>query len=471
MTGVKAKKIGIMDTTLRDAHQSLLATRMKIEHMLPICEKLDAVGFHSLEVWGGATFDSCMRFLDEDPWERLRTLRKHLKTPLSMLLRGQNVVGYKHYADDVLEAFIKNTVECGLDIFRIFDALNDIRNIQKAMEIVKREGAHVQATLCYTISPVHDENYYVSMSKKLQELGADSICIKDMAGLLAPYTAYNLVKRIKEEIDVPIQLHCHYTSGMASMTYLKAIEAGVDVVDCAISSMALQTSQPAAETLVAVLKDTQYDTGLDLSLLAEIAEYFREVRKEYAEFDAASKNVDVNVLQYQVPGGMISNFLSQLKEQNALDKLPEVLAEVPRVREDFGYPPLVTPSSQIVGGQAVLNVLLGERYKLATNEVKKYMKGFYGKPPGKVNEEVRKKIIGDEKPIDCRPADMIEPEMPEAKKLAAPYMQKEEDIISCALFPQVAPKFLQEQLAKKTKIDSNLLGEDGEEAKASYYPA
>ncbi|HZK18656.1 MAG TPA: oxaloacetate decarboxylase subunit alpha [Clostridia bacterium] len=470
MSEIKPKKVGIMDTTLRDAHQSLLATRMKTEHMIPICEKIDAVGFHSLEVWGGATFDSCMRFLDEDPWERLRTLRKHLKTPFSMLLRGQNVVGYKHYADDVLDSFITKTIANGMDILRIFDALNDIRNMQKAMEITKREGGHVQATIVYTISPVHNEDYYVKMGKELQDLGADSICVKDMAGILEPYPAYYLIKRLKKELNIPIQLHTHYTSGMAAMACLKAVEAGVDVIDTAISSMALQTSQPATETMVAVLKNTPYDTQLDLNLLAEISDYFREVRKEYAEFDAASKSVDVKVLQYQVPGGMISNFLSQLKQQDALDRLPEVLAEVPRVREDFGYPPLVTPSSQIVGAQSVLNVLLGERYKLATNEVKKYMRGYYGKPPGKVNEEVRKKIIGAEEPITCRPADLIESEMPEAKKEAAPYMQKEEDVISMALFPQVAPKFLQTKLAEKTKVDYELIGED-EKNKTPYYPS
>lgn len=461
------RKVLITDTTMRDGHQSLLATRMRTEDMLPIVEKVDKVGFYSAEVWGGATFDSCMRFLNEDPWERLRVLRRHFKnTKLQMLLRGQNVVGYKHYADDVLEAFIVKAVENGMDIFRIFDALNDVRNMEKAIEFVRREGAHAQGTVVYTISPVHDLDFYMRMGKQLEELGCHSICLKDMAGILAPKPAYEIIKGWKETLSIPVQLHCHYSSGMASMAYLKAIEAGVDVIDCAISSMALQSSQPAIETMVAALQDTPYDTGLDLSLLSEIAEYFREVRKKYADVDNASKNPDTNVLQYQIPGGMISNFINQLKEQNALDKLPEVLAEVPRVREDFGYPPLVTPSSQIVGTQAALNVLLGERYKMATNEVKQYMRGYYGRPPAPVNEEARKKIIGDEKPIDCRPADLIEPELPKAREECAEYMEKEEDVISVALFPQVAPKFLKERMARKLKVDLELAKQG-----TDFYPA
>lgn len=461
------RKVLITDTTMRDGHQSLLATRMRTEDMLPIVEKVDKVGFYSAEVWGGATFDSCMRFLNEDPWERLRVLRRHFKnTKLQMLLRGQNVVGYKHYADDVLEAFIVKAVENGMDIFRIFDALNDVRNMEKAIEFVRREGAHAQGTVVYTISPVHDLDFYMRMGKQLEELGCHSICLKDMAGILAPKPAYEIIKGWKETLSIPVQLHCHYSSGMASMAYLKAIEAGVDVIDCAISSMALQSSQPAIETMVTALQDTPYDTGLDLSLLSEIAEYFREVRKKYADVDNASKNPDTNVLQYQIPGGMISNFINQLKEQNALDKLPEVLAEVPRVREDFGYPPLVTPSSQIVGTQAALNVLLGERYKMATNEVKQYMRGYYGRPPAPVNEEARKKIIGDEKPIDCRPADLIEPELPKAREECAEYMEKEEDVISVALFPQVAPKFLKERMARKLKVDLELAKQG-----TDFYPA
>ncbi|WP_027717275.1 oxaloacetate decarboxylase subunit alpha [Desulfovirgula thermocuniculi] len=459
------RRVKITDTTFRDAHQSLLATRMRLEHLLPICEKMDQVGFHSMEVWGGATFDSCMRFLNEDPWERLRLLRRHLKTPLQMLLRGQNVVGYKHYPDDVLTEFIKKAVYNGMDIFRIFDALNDVRNMAKAMEVAKKEGAHVQATVVYTISPVHDVEYYVKTAKILEEMGADSICLKDMAGILAPQPAYEIIKEWKSNLRIPVQLHSHYTSGLASMAYLKAIEAGVDVIDCAISSMALQTSQPAVETMVAALEGTPYDTGLDLKLLSEIAEYFKEVRKHYQEFDLASKSVDVNVMIYQIPGGMMSNFISQLSQQNALHRLPEVLEELPRVRKEFGYPPLVTPTSQIVGTQAVLNVLFG-RYKIVTNEVKQYMRGFYGQPPGPVDEEVRKMIIGNEEPITCRPADLLEPGLPEARKLAAPYMQKEEDVISVALFPQVAPKFLQERLAREAKVDMELAAQGDQ-----VYPA
>jgi len=438
----EARKAMICDTTMRDGHQSLLATRMRTEHMLSIAEKIEKVGYYSLETWGGATFDSCMRFLNEDPWERLRTLRKYYpNSKLQMLLRGQNVVGYRHYADDVLEAFVKYTVANGLDIFRIFDALNDIRNMEKAIELVKREGAHAQGTVVYTISPVHDYDFYMKMGKELMELGVDSICLKDMAGILAPQPAFDIIKGWKE-MGAMVQLHCHYTSGMASMTYLKAVEAGVDVIDCSVSTMALQSSQPATESMVAALAGTPYDTGLDLELISEIAAYFKEVRQNYGDFDNASCSPDTNVLTYQIPGGMISNFINQLKEQNALDKLPLVLAEVPKVREDFGYPPLVTPSSQIVGTQAVINVLVGSRYAMATDEVKNYMRGYYGRPPAPVNEEIRKKIIGDEKPIECRPADMLEPEMPKAREMAAPFMTQEEDAVSVALYPQVALDFL-----------------------------
>ncbi len=445
----EARKAMICDTTMRDGHQSLLATRMRTEHMLPIAEKIEKVGYYSLETWGGATFDSCMRFLNEDPWERLRTLRKYYpNSKLQMLLRGQNVVGYRHYADDVLEAFVKHTVANGLDIFRIFDALNDIRNMEKAIELVKREGSHAQGTVVYTISPVHDYDFYMKMGKELLELGVDSICLKDMAGILAPQPAFDIVRGWKE-MGAMVQLHCHYTSGMASMTYMKAVEAGVDVIDCSVSTMALQSSQPATESMVAALRGTPYDTGLDLELISEIAEYFKEVRKNYGDFDNASSSPDTNVLTYQIPGGMISNFINQLKEQNALDKLPQVLAEVPKVREDFGYPPLVTPSSQIVGTQAVINVLVGNRYAMATDEVKNYMRGYYGRPPAPVNEEIRKKIIGDEKPIEGRPADMLEPEMPKARELAASYMTKEEDVVSVALYPQVALDFLK---AKKADL-------------------
>lgn len=466
------KPVRITDTTLRDAHQSLLATRMKTADMLPVAERLDAVGFHSLEVWGGATYDSCMRFLNEDPWERLRTIRGAFKkTKLQMLLRGQNLVGYKHYPDDVVEEFVKRAVANGIDIMRIFDALNDVRNLEKAMEVSKREGAHVQATVCYTISPVHNVEYYVERAKVLVGMGADSICIKDMAGILYPADAYEIVKRIKEDLGIPVQLHCHYTSGMASMSYLKAIEAGCDVIDCAISSMALSTSQPPVETMVAALKGTPYDTGLDLGLLSDIADYFREVRKKYGEFDLASPTVDTNVLVYQIPGGMISNFISQLGQQNALDRLRDVLEEVPRVRKDLGYPPLVTPSSQIVGSQAVFNVLTGERYRMVTNEVKAYMKGLYGNPPAPVDESVRRRIIGDEQPVTGRPADHIEPGLDEARRESAAYAESVEDVLLYALFPQVALKFLQERLAARTKVDYNLLESAKENHAKGYYPA
>ncbi|HHY17008.1 MAG TPA: pyruvate carboxylase subunit B, partial [Firmicutes bacterium] len=404
MTGTKVqRKVGITDTSLRDAHQSLLATRMRTEDMVPIIDKMDQVGFHSMECWGGATFDSCLRFLNEDPWERLRTFKKMFKnTSLLMLLRGQNLLGYKHYPDDVVEAFVRAAIKNGIDIMRIFDALNDVRNMEKAIETTKDAGAHVQATVCYTISPVHNVDHYAKVAKDLQKMGADSLCLKDMAGILSPKNVYEIVKRWKDDIGLPVQVHCHYTSGMASMVYLKAIEAGADVVDCAISALSMSTSQPPVESLVAALNGTQYDTGLDLELLSEIAAHFKEVRTKYAELDKASRVPDANVLRYQIPGGMISNFINQLREQGQIDKLPQVLDEVPRVKADLGHPPLVTPSSQIVGTQSVLNVLTGERYKMVTNEVKDYFRGLYGRPPGKVNEEIRKQVIGDEKPITDR---------------------------------------------------------------------
>ncbi|MCW2277404.1 pyruvate carboxylase subunit B [Heliophilum fasciatum] len=474
---MEKRVIKFTDTTCRDAHQSLLATRMKIEHILPIIEKIDAIGYHSLEVWGGATFDTTMRFLGEDPWERLWEIKKHCKTPLQMLLRGQNCVGYKHYPDDVLEAFIKYACQGGMNIFRVFDALNDIRNMEKSFEYVKKYGGHNQAVLCFTTSPVHNVKYFVDMAKEVQKRGADSICIKDMAGIAKPADVAEVIRGIKNEMDIMIQVHTHYTSGMGAMMYLKAIEAGADVVDTAISSLSMSTSQPAVETMVAALEgltDPQgryYETGLSQVKLKEIADYYADVRKEYAQFDLTSGTPDTNVLVYQVPGGMISNFLSQLAQQNALDKLPEVLAEVPRVREDFGYPPLVTPSSQIVGAQAALNVLVGERYKIATNEVKQYMRGFYGKPPGFVNEEIRKKIIGDDEVITCRPADVIEPAMQEARNAVAAVMQKEEDVVTYAIFPNIALGFLEERLAKKTQVDFTLAKEGTENGKCVTYPA
>ena len=441
---ITGKALGITDTCLRDAHQSLLATRMRIGHMLPVAELLDRVGYHSLEVWGGATFDSCMRFLDEDPWERLQLLRRHLpNTPLQMLLRGQNIVGYRHYPDDIVERFIVLARRHGIDIFRIFDALNDVRNMAWAMQVAKREGGHVQATISYTISPVHSLDAFVEMARELAALGADSICIKDMAGLLAPYPAYELVKRLKQAVDLPIQLHTHYTSGMATATCLKAAEAGVDVIDTAISSMALGTSQPPTETLVHILQGTPRATGLDLKLLSEIAAYFARVRGEYQQFESRLPGVDVNVLMYQIPGGMLSNLISQLRQQKAEDRYNEVLAEMPRVRADMGYPPLVTPTSQIVGTQATFNVLVGERYKVISEEVKNYVRGLYGRPPGPIDPELKRLAIGDEEPIQGRPADLLPPGYEQAAAEIGDLARSEEDIISYALFPQVAREFFQ----------------------------
>lgn len=456
-----AKKVAITETILRDAHQSLIATRMTTDTMLPIIEKLDQVGYHSLEAWGGATFDACLRFLNEDPWERLRKIRDKAKnTKLQMLFRGQNILGYKNYADDVVEYFVQKSLANGIDIIRIFDALNDVRNLQCAIKACQKEKGHVQATVCYTISPVHTIETFVQMAKELEEMGADSICIKDMAGLLLPYTAYDLVKAMKETVKIPIQLHTHYTSGVASMTYLKAIEAGVDVVDCALSPLSMGTSQPATEPLVATLKDTPYDTGYDLDLMSEIADYFRPFREEYLKsglMNPKVMGVDVNTLRYQVPGGMLSNLVSQLKQQGAEDRYEEVLEEVPRVREDLGFPPLVTPTSQIVGTQAVLNVLMGERYKMITKETKGIVRGEYGKTPVPIKDEIVKKIIGDEERITCRPADLLKPELPEMKEKMKEYLEQDEDILSYALFDQVAVKFFEQRRAEKYKIDKDLV--------------
>lgn len=447
--------VRITETVLRDAHQSLIATRMKTEEMLPIVEKLDNIGYHSLEAWGGATFDSCMRFLNEDPWMRLRKIKDVAKkTPLQMLLRGQNLLGYKHYADDIVEYFVQKAVANGMDIMRIFDALNDARNIETAIKACKKEGGHAQGCICYTISPVHNLELFVKDAKQLESMGADSICIKDMAGLLVPYQAYELVKALKESVKVPIQLHTHYTSGVASMTYLKAIEAGIDIVDCAISPMSMGTSQPPTEPLVATLKGTDFDTGLDLEKLSEIADYFRPLKEKYIEsglLDVKVMGVDVNTLIYQVPGGMLSNLVSQLKQSNALDKYEEVLKEVPRVRADFGYPPLVTPSSQIVGTQAVLNVLTGERYKMVPKESKGVVKGEYGKTPAPISDEIKAKILGDEKPITCRPADLIEPELEKIREVVKDYIEQDEDVLSYAMLPQVAEKFFKQRIEDRNK--------------------
>ena len=443
----------ITDTILRDAHQSQAATRMRVEDMLPACEMLDNMGYWSLECWGGATFDSCMRFLNEDPWERLRLLKKAMpKTKLQMLLRGQNLLGYKHYADDVVDAFIKKSIENGIDVIRVFDALNDPRNMRQAMESIKKYGGVCEAAISYTESPVHNEEYFVNLACELEKMGADVICIKDMANLLLPMDAYSLVKKLKEHVKVPIHLHTHNTTGTGDMTNLMASQAGVDIVDCALSPLGNGTAQPATEALVATLRGTDRDTGLELEKLSEAAAYFRTVAnklKEQGILDPKVLNVDVNTLLYQVPGGMLSNLISQLKQANAEDKYYEVLAEVPRVRKDFGYPPLVTPTSQIVGSQAVLNVLSGERYKVFTKESKGLLRGEYGRLPGEVNEEVRKKAIGDAEVITCRPADLLEPELEKYRAEAGDLAKCDEDVLSYALFPQVATKFLTERNAPK----------------------
>ena len=445
-------KLMITDTVLRDAHQSLLATRMRTEDMIPICEKLDKVGYWSLEMFGGATFDSMMRFLDEDPWERLETLRDAMpNTRLQMLLRAQNVVGYRHYADDVLEAFVVESVKAGLDVFRIFDALNDIRNMEAAIKFVKREGGHVQASFCYTLSPYHTNDKFVEKAKTLYSLDADSICIKDMAGLISPQAAFDLVTKLKQEVDIPIQLHSHYTSGMAAMAYLKATEAGVDVVDCAISALSMATSQPATESIVEALKGNKRDTGLDINLLSEIAAYFRRIRRKYGQFEGSLQGVNPQVLVFQIPGGMLSNLDNQLREQGALDRYDEVLEEVPRVRAEMGYPPLVTPSSQIVGTQATLNVVTGERYSMIPTEVKQYFRGYYGRPPAEVDPEIQKKAIGDEKPLDCRPADMLEPELPAAREALKDIPHVPRDLVSYALYPQYALDFLKRKAQRMSR--------------------
>ncbi len=438
------KKIHITDTTLRDAHQSHIATRLKTDDMLPICEKLDKAGFWSMEVWGGATFDTAMRFLREDPWERLRELRKALpNTKLQMLLRGQNLVGYRHYPDDIVWKFVEKSAENGIDIFRIFDALNDLRNIRSSVKAVKQFGRFVEGALSYTTSPVHTIEYFIDYARALEDLGVDSICIKDMAGLIRPYEAFELIGRLKSTIRVPLHFHTHDTAGFAAMSILKAIEAGVDIVDTAISPFASGTSQAPTESIVAALRDTDSDTGMSLELLAEIADYFREVKKKYAAFESEYTGINTKILLWQVPGGMLSNLASQLKEQNALDKIDEVLDEVPAVRKDLGYPPLVTPTSQIVGAQATLNVISGERYKVITNEIKNYLKGLYGKPPGQVSEILRKLAIGDEKVIDRRPADYLESEFNKLKEEIGTKVKSDEDVLSYALFPQVASEFFE----------------------------
>jgi oxaloacetate decarboxylase alpha subunit len=452
-----AKKVGITETVLRDAHQSLIATRMTMDEMLPILDKMDKVGYHSVECWGGATFDSCLRFLNEDPWQRLRTLKDHFKnTKLQMLFRGQNMLGYRHYADDVLEYFVQKSVANGIDIIRIFDALNDKRNLQTAVKASIKEGAHVQVAMSFTLGEVFTDEYYVNYAKELQEMGVQSICIKDMAALITPYRTQQLVTALKKAVDIPIQLHTHYTSGLASMCLLKGIEAGVDVVDTAMSPLALGTSHAPTESIVAALQGTEYDTGLDLVLLNEIRDYFMTLRKKYIDsglLDPKMLATDANALIYQVPGGMLSNLLSQLKQAGKEDLLTEVLQEVPRVRHDAGEPPLVTPSSQIVGTQAVFNVLTGERYKTVTKEFKGVVRGEYGKTPVPIDPEFRKKIIGDAEPIDCRPADLLKPELDKLREECAEWIEQEEDVLSYAQFGQVAVKFFEKRRNAKYGID------------------
>ncbi len=467
MNQVKGKaKVGITETALRDAHQSLMATRLRIEDMLPVLERMDDVGYHSLEVWGGATFDSCMRFLDEDPWDRLRTLKKHVtKTKLQMLLRGQNLVGYRHYADDVVREFVKRAVGNGIEIMRVFDALNDLRNLEVAADQVKREGAHLQMCFSYTLSPVHTNKAFVELAQSMKDMGADSICIKDMAGLLSPVDADSLVRGIKRETELPVQVHSHYTSGLASMAYYAAIEAGADVVDCAISPFSMRTSQPATEAMVAGLARGKFDTGISLETLIPIADHFKSLRKKYDNLFVKLEGADTNVLIYQIPGGMYSNLVNQLREQSAEHRLNDVLKEVPVVRKAMGYPPLVTPTSQIVGTQATLNVLVGERWKMVSKEVRNYFMGYYGKPPAEVDKEVQRKILGDEQPITCRPGEKIAPELDKAMEEIRAWVTQPEDVLTYVMFPAVAKDFLMSRYARINLRDTGL---DKIEEEAAY---
>lgn len=454
------KEIRITETILRDAHQSLIATRLSTKEMIPILETIDKAGFYAIEMWGGATFDSSLRYLNEDPWERLRIIRKTIKnTKLQMLLRGQNLLGYKHYADDIVEMFVRKSVENGIDIVRVFDALNDVRNLETVVKAVKKEKAHVQCAMSYTTSPVHNPEYYLKVAKQMYDMGADSICIKDMAGILLPQDAYELVSTLKSNLDIDIELHSHYTSGVASMMYLKGIEAGADIIDTAISPFAMGTSQPATESMVATLQNSGYQVNVNLKILSEISEYFKVIKEKYVSngmLNHKVASVDPNALIYQVPGGMLSNLLSQLKLQKMEDKYEEVLREVPKVREDLGYPPLVTPMSQMVGTQAVMNVIMGERYKMVPKEIKDYVKGLYGKPPAPINEEIRKKIIGDDEVIQGRPADLLSPQFDRFKDEIKEYAESDEDILSYALFPEVAKSFLEKKWAEKYKIETSV---------------
>ncbi len=454
------KRILVTETALRDAHQSLIATRMTTEDMLPVLPLLDKIGYHSLECWGGATFDSCLRFLNEDPWERLRTIREKCpNTKLQMLFRGQNMLGYRHYADDVLEYFVQKSVANGIDIIRIFDALNDIKNLQSAIKAAKKEGAHAQVAISYTTGPVFTNDYYVDYAKRIADAGADSICIKDMAALLTPYETYELIKAIKSAVDLPVALHTHYTSGLGSMCLLKGIEAGADIIDTAISPLSQGTSHSPTESMVAALKGTEFDTGINLEAFTEIRNYFMELRKKYIDsglLDTKILTADTKALLYQVPGGMLSNLISQLKQAGKEDQLEECLAEVPRVRKDAGYPPLVTPTSQIVGTQAVFNVITGERYKMVTKEFKGIIEGKYGTTPMPIDPEFRKQIIGDEEPITCRPADLIEPELDKLRAEIPQFIEQDEDVLSYAQFPEVATKFFEKRRETKAGINSDL---------------
>ena len=455
---IEKKPLKITETILRDAHQSLIATRMTTEQMLPIVDKMDQIGYHAVECWGGATFDASLRFLKEDPWERLRKLRAGFKnTKLQMLFRGQNILGYNHYADDVVEYFVQKSIANGIDIIRIFDCLNDLRNLETAVKAANKENGHAQIALSYTLGDAYTLDYWKDMAKRIEDMGAKSLCIKDMAGLLVPVKATELVEALKESVDITIDLHTHYTSGVASMTYMKAVEAGCDIIDTAISPFAMGTSQPATEVMVEAFKGTPYDTGLDLDKLSEIADYFRPMREEALKtglMNTKVLGVNIQTLRYQVPGGMLSNLVSQLKEMGQEDKYEQVLEEVPKVRKDFGEPPLVTPSSQIVGTQAVLNVVSGERYKMVTKESKKLLSGEFGQTVKPFDKEVQKKCIGDTKPITCRPADLIKPQLADIEKEMAQYKQQDEDVLSYALFPQVATEFFKYREAQQNKVDA-----------------
>lgn len=458
MAEIEKKPLKITETILRDAHQSLIATRMTTEQMMPIVEKMDQVGYHAVECWGGATFDASLRFLKEDPWERLRKLRAGFKnTKLQMLFRGQNILGYNHYADDVVEYFVQKSIANGIDIIRIFDCLNDLRNLKTAVTAANKENGHAQIALSYTLGDAYTMDYWKDMAKRIEDMGAKSLCIKDMAGLLTPYNATELVTTLKEAVSIPIDLHTHYTSGVAAMTYMKAVEAGCDIIDTAMSPFSMGTSQPATEVMVETFRGTPYDTGLDQAKLAEIAEYFRPMREEALEsglMNTKVLGVNIKTLMYQVPGGMLSNLVSQLSEMGQEDKYQQVLEEVPRVRKDFGEPPLVTPSSQIVGTQAVLNVVSGERYKMVTKESKKLLSGEFGQTVKPFDPEVQKKCIGDTEPITCRPADLIKPQLAEIEKEMAQWKQQEEDVLSYALFPQVAREFFEYREAQQNKVDA-----------------